>query len=521
MEWEDDLSFYENLESLCIPTVGKIITIPKGMKFFHGGKFVCYNVKYPIGSKFYNPIDEKSESIHEYMKENKKYKEDLLPEDLDKVSGKVERSFFGSLYTASNYAESGCDLCIENENEKICKCIGVFSAKEDVNVLDLYDDCTLKVILKSDFFTTNEKNMLKDAYGISRDEQLRDYNVLKSLRNSKFQAHNHPYNKEEKEYFVVDKIVGWCEKNNLAGYSNPGIGRFSEVIFIDAKKHLNRDIGDHRDWQYINIGNCGFLGELMSQMGNYETSNIDFHAGNLYAHSVWTALYTQELFDNKSPWTKGVPHKYKDLTTFSAFLHDVGKMKGSFFYYDKPNHPKDGEELLLGKYKDDFIAIKLDNLLKSSGIEKESEEFCIIVGVVSLHWLFGKYYSAYKSTRDKKMNNDRKQKTLNLISWEYIQNIKNFFISNEDIFGCGRIKNDKKLFMIFVKILIAVSVSDIKGSKEFINNDKPFKNRFVRGFNGCLRNYPKDRRGGNKYEEFEIDKYGLEFRRKIIKDIER
>lgn len=521
MEWIDDLLFYKNLESLGVPEVGKIITIPKGMKFFHGGKFVYHNVKYPIGSKFYSPVDKKGDSIHEYMKKYKKSKEDLVPEDLDKISGKVERSFFGSLNTASAYAELGCDLCIENKDEKICKCVAVFSLKENVKVLDLYNDYTLRVILESDFFSINEKNMLKEAYGIDQDEKLRNYNILKSLRNSKFQAQEQPYNEEEKEYFVVDKIIKWCEKNNLSGYSNPSVGRFSEVVFINAKKHLNRGIGDHRDWQYINTKNCGILGELMVQMGKYKTSNIDFHAGNLYAHSVWTALYTQELFDKKSPWVEGIPYKYKDLATFSAFLHDVGKMKGSFFYYDKPNHPKDGEDLLLSdlKNKDDLIAINLDKLLKSSGIERNSKNFCIIVGLVSLHWLFGKYYSLYKFARDEIMRDDEKQEILNLRSWEYIQNIKNF-MSNKNIIGCEKIKNDKKLFLIFVKILIAVSISDIKGSKEFINNDKPFENRFVKGFKGCLKNYPKDRRGGNKYKEFEIDKYGLDFRRKIIKDIE-
>jgi len=44
---------------------------------------------------------------------------------------------------------------------------------------------------------------------------------------------------------------------------------------------------------------------LIDDMKKYLTKNVDFHQGDLLAHSSWTAFYVSELFDikttNKSP----------------------------------------------------------------------------------------------------------------------------------------------------------------------------------------------------------------------------
>jgi hypothetical protein len=146
-------------------------------------------------------------------------------------------------------------------------------------------------------------------------------------------------------------------------------------------------------------------------METFKTTNIDFHAGDVYEHSAWTALYVQDMFEKvprewypiedtmvsaletfyvakdnqqalsvlaqvnadakilvpaRSQWVTGTPMSIKQPATVAAFLHDIGEIKGNRIFYDKPTHPEDGAVLLAEK---NVGSIDMQKLEKELGVE--------------------------------------------------------------------------------------------------------------------------------------------------------
>lgn len=131
------------------------------------------------------------------------------------------------------------------------------------------------------------------------------------------------------------------------------------------------------------------LTELLDDFRKYKTTNSDFHSGNVYEHSVWSAMYTNWMMETNHPNTKDVEKSWKKILVFAALLHDIGKCGDeNLVFFDKPNHPEIG-----GYYFDRgyYITVEgkhldLRRILEEAGL---SNAYKIISFIVKSHWLIG------------------------------------------------------------------------------------------------------------------------------------
>lgn len=128
---------------------------------------------------------------------------------------------------------------------------------------------------------------------------------------------------------------------------------------------------------------------LLHDLRLYKTTNVDFHAGDVYQHSVWSAMYVNWMFKTKHPNTEGVDEIWKNVLVVAGLLHDIGKGgDGNLVFFDKPNHPEIG-----GYYFDrgyyttvDKKRIDLHQVLTEFNLEKY---YKIIAFLVTWHWMIG------------------------------------------------------------------------------------------------------------------------------------
>jgi len=94
--------------------------------------------------------------------------------------------------------------------------------------------------------------------------------------------------------------------------------------------------------------NAPLFHDLITDMQEYKTTNAEFHAGDLYEHSMWVEQIIAEWFDEKSPWCQGL-EKYKNVLALAGFLHGIGKAGDRIFIFnDKPDHAQVGFDYLNG-----------------------------------------------------------------------------------------------------------------------------------------------------------------------------
>lgn len=183
--------------------------------------------------------------------------------------------------------------------------------------------------------------------------------------------------------------------------------------------------------------------DLLNDFRRYITTNIYFHAGDLYEHSVWTSnaiallwemaeklkstfpvkpqvgtpQYDQysKLLKEGAIWVQGLDEKKdKIVSIFAGLIHDVGKggdlssgipgidqyiynpilgPDGKILYipyYAKQRHPITGFNYLIGtaKYKTDPIATyDFKKYYDSLGLSDEDRS--LIAVVAGMHWNFG------------------------------------------------------------------------------------------------------------------------------------
>lgn len=138
----------------------------------------------------------------------------------------------------------------------------------------------------------------------------------------------------------------------------------------ETQKRLNRAkknfIKRKNSISFNRIDNCSF-DSLIRDMLRYKTYNWEGHYGNVYAHSIWTAisiynlLYTNQVVKGRKFVDEinlsSFDNEKKDLTILCGFLHDIGKIGDNDIYFStKKYHPKDGFERLIGER--DFLSVK-------------------------------------------------------------------------------------------------------------------------------------------------------------------
>ena len=597
--------------------------IPDGMTFYHGGGISKYNVPYPGKRDFYDPkiINDEQRNKLKNTKNNRDF--------LNVLKKSQEEGFYDSYEVALTYSQqSGCgDSCIStyvtNAKEKFRfqHTSGMYGFK----LFDLFDPWNFIIMigynpstqkeLEGPGFGLDEKSkiFLRKVYGmpktgyvdLSQYIYLNENNIYvwrnqkrKSFRNANNPGQ--PYESSEPEYFVLKKIGKILnEKFNYAGLANPRTtdGRFPEMILYDSAYYvLERNYSNDLDWQYqyknINPADIKKLqlseiGKLIDYMKKNYTTNVAFHAGNLYAHSVWTALYVQEMLEykeklyQKNPQVRNLRIEYKNLIEnkylsvlnsgkynskidekliliskeivkksdkklykmskwlmgqciyddrlilIAAFLHDIGKIYGDEIYYDKPDHPTEGEKLLKGELK--YKNFNAEKFFADIGVTTITDK-AFIAGIVKYHWDFGDGLRRYKLAKSVEKGN--------AIIVKYISQFMTYIFS---ITGKPVITVENIYLMrCMLIVLIAVSAADIMATQPYINRQIIDNLTAYLIENGCidsqgkllqakkcninsyvhvlpyLTNVSRDYMGGKKYEDFKIDTEGYDFRNKII-----
>ena len=148
------------------------------------------------------------------------------------------------------------------------------------------------------------------------------------------------------------------------------------------------------------------LEKLLSDFSKYITTNTSFHSGDLIEHSLWTAFYVNDLFDDSktdnplhSIWnedivdeciSEGVDIDVRKVLILSALLHDIGKGNDHITtYYDKPQHPSDGAEIIArGTYNTvDGEVIDINKIFDDFLLTEQESMF--IITLIEGHWLIG------------------------------------------------------------------------------------------------------------------------------------
>ena len=229
------------------------------------------------------------------------------------------------------------------------------------------------------------------------------------------------------------------------------------------------------DWQnQITINNSSDIDPLIKlyyeQLSLYETTNINFHSGNLLEHSIWSLLWSEYILNQDGKFEglmiPDVIKKNNDLKrviAFSAFIHDIGKMayildtsiiynslRKKFIYYDVKEHMIYGANFIKNGifpvYDDNAKLVKdvkIDELFSKFGIDLKYKQLIAII--ITFHWDFGNIL--------KKLNeNILIMKTLD----KYLNDIYNMINpTNVDS------------FVVCVSSVLIVSMSDILATQPY------------------------------------------------------
>jgi hypothetical protein len=171
-----------------------------------------------------------------------------------------------------------------------------------------------------------------------------------------------------------------------------------EVILFDATNSLVRATFDSNDWQYSFFIHLPVpLQELKTEMQKYMTTNKNFHAGDLWEHSVWSCLWAERICDILNIHCPDVDNK---TLSALALIHDIGKCNpdacskemNKYTYYAQPNHPKFGADLI--RKNSTYLGVNIPQLMKylfgHSSMTLEDIAF-----VVESHWDLGPALSAW------------------------------------------------------------------------------------------------------------------------------
>jgi len=227
---------------------------------------------------------------------------------------------------------------------------------------------------------------------------------------------------------------------------------------------------------------------LVQDMKEYKVTNKQFHAGNVYEHSMWVEQALAQFIQKKSFWCDGLvlSNREKEILALAAFLHDIGKAGDlNFFFETKKMHPEMGADYIAGKR--DYILkngtiFNFDAFFSDQDISTEERKIITLL-VHASHW-FGS--------------------TVMVQCWQASQSqCEQFFenyISGLEKFLPERV--DKKI----VSMAIFITAADAKGTQESkgetsIIFPEPRKIKAVRITNGDLYGNFNYKRRGKKIRE--------------------
>lgn len=205
------------------------------------------------------------------------------------------------------------------------------------------------------------------------------------------------------------------------------------IVLLCNKTIFTKDL----DLNYLN---------LCEHLKKYKTTNIEWHAGDLFEHTVWVTQIVENWFYKKKIWIEGLEDEDRRIAMLCGFLHDIGKAGDLIFTYkEKPSHPQDGFEYFLNKKPfliDESHAFDFDDWCSYNHISDEERKFIAII--IAIHWDFG---LVIKRVRDGE--NEA------LVFDHYIERLEEFAIQAN--YNNGKVT--KKLLLLS----ILINAADVKG----------------------------------------------------------
>lgn len=217
--------------------------------------------------------------------------------------------------------------------------------------------------------------------------------------------------------------------------------------------------------------------DLFNDFKRYKTTNIGFHAGDVFEHSVWSGFFVWYMFQTKHKNVTGLNPKFERLLIAAALLHDIGKGgDNALTFFDKPNHPEIG-----GYYfeQNKYITVdgkKLNLLTVLDDLHINRNQYSIIKFLVKYHWMIGGILA------------DMTMASQDRVLWKLYYDF-NIVYHNEKIEQYSRVE----LFMM----LYVVWTADLMATQRF-----PYS---IEGFPYSIKNPPAVHPGQNMYIIHKID----------------
>ena len=460
-----------------------VVKFPKGMTIYHGSYPLANAVVgFPVGIEYYDsklpnvpPVDiilaaSSNESI-----------EELISTHFPIVAG-----WYGDINIAKMYSI--------NNSEKLCgdKCVFAYKLKKDIIMLLLDDDYNIAKIFQNTSLPEELKRALefmfdltgkRNSFIISPDkpntiiytDKKRHSNYVPDKKFAEL-ACTHIINKLNYSGYCANKQT--ANKTHVTHTGGRGTSGFHlEFIFCNAFKWLERDLMNTNDWEnQIVINNIDPEIKLYyDQLDLYETTNFNFHSGNLLEHSVWSLLWAEYILNKAGEFKRLIisdpiikdEDNIKKVIAFAAFIHDIGKMsykidstilynksRQKFIYFDVKDHMTYGSNFITsgnfpiydldGNYVKD---IDIDTLFTKFGIELKYKR--LINMIIKLHWDFGNILKTFSKALKETSNREKANSFISKNVDEYLNNI---YIMMEP--------ENNLSFNVFVSSLLIVSISD-------------------------------------------------------------
>jgi hypothetical protein len=459
----------------------QVVKFPKGLQLYHGSAALANaNVEFPAGLDYYKP-----HTLGTFSNVNsQKITEDLIKNQNESVEYatskffKISTGWFADPEIARLYSLQNKELA------NICgeKCVAVYELIDDAIFIILDNIFNIWRILSDKTVPKKAKTELKFMFNLEQAKAAFDLQKFGEI---------HIMQKKRRSFRHIDiPFTEWlCSyiTKDYAGYAantavEKGISYFHlEFTFCKPMKWLKRNLSNPIDWQFNTYEEAEkIIQQFIQQMSYYKSTNVDFHAGNLLEHSIWSLLFTEQLVVNSKYGSPTIDIQKKIATI--AFIHDIGKMiesetikrKHDRIYYSIPNHPQIGGDYIRGTRKLPLVDstmnvighFDIQLLLKALGLRESDISF--VAKIIDLHWEFGKYLNIWEKNEFDKV-------TIN----KFIDKV-------------GR--NEP---FIFFFALIIVSIADVLASQPFgVNNLTSELNHHSRFF-PFIKNVPKKYRGGN------------------------
>lgn len=375
-----------------------VVKFPKGMSLYHGSYALANALaEMPVGKRFYEPHDIAKPSDLPNKLPAAFHDSDESVEAAVSEYVPVNVSWYGTLKTAKLYS-------LQTDVANTCgeQCVAAYKLTNDAVFLVLNDEENILRIMSHPSTPTKIYADLKNMFTI---ESMTDfgrsaYNRI-GYEKTMLRKSARTWDLEFADWFCGTfgkDYAGYAANNTIAdayGYFH------EEFTFCNATKYLRRDLFNKLDWQYRPVSVVTVVAEFMKQMSYYKSSNVEFHAGDLLDHSIWSALWAEKLLNADSD--PSLTRERKKTIVALAFIHDIGKMapdqmrcrRHDCVYFTVPTHPKIGGDYVRGakpmpKLNENAQvvgALDLDGLLAYMDVNDREEA----AAIVDLHWEFGDF----------------------------------------------------------------------------------------------------------------------------------